>query len=173
MAVPSPMHSLIGLVISLACAASGYWAGDHNRNNAWLATQAKAERQAKEELQAAQARGNALSRTLLQQQEQIIQLKSEKLHALSQATTGRPCLNGPTLRLLDQAPGLDVRGLPPATGRTLATGGAIAAPGGDDPVTTDAAYSSDTQTARWIAEAAARFEVCRARLDALIEWHHP
>lgn len=155
------------LALLLACSALGYWAGDHQRNNAWLAKQAKAEHQAKEALQAAQTRGDNLSRTLLQQQDQIIQLKSEKLHAITLATTGRPCLGGPALRLLDQAPGLKLYGLSPTTGSAAAAGGATAAIGGD----TDAEYSSDTQAALWIAEAGARYEVCRARLDALIGWH--
>lgn len=167
MIISSPTQSLIGLVIALSCAASGYWAGDHNRNNAWLAKQAKAERQAKEALQAANARGDEFSRTLLKQQDQIIQLKSEKLHAIALATTGRPCLGGSALRLLDQAPGIDLRRLPPATGSAAAAGGATAADGGD----ADTEYSSDTQAALWIAEAGARYEVCRARLDALIGWH--
>lgn len=167
MIISSPTQSLIGLVIALSCAASGYWAGDHNRNNAWLAKQAKAERQAKEALQAAQTRGDEFSRTLLKQQDQIIQLKSEKLHEISLATTGRPCLGGPVLRLLDQAPGIDLRGLPQATGSAASAGGAATAVGGD----ADAEYSSDTQAALWIAEAGARYEVCRARLDALIRWH--
>ena len=155
------------LAMLLVCSALGYWAGDHQRNNAWLAKQAQSERQAKEALQAAQTRGDDLSRTLLKQQDQIIQLKSEKLHALQLATTGRPCLNGPSLRLLDQAPGIDLHGLPPATGSTAAAGGAVATAGGD----MDTEYSSDTQAALWIAEAGARYEVCRARLDALIGWH--
>lgn len=155
------------LALLLACSALGYWAGDHQRNNAWLAKQAKSERQAKEVLQAAQTRGDEFSRTLLKQQDQIIQLKSEKLHAIALATTGRPCLGGSALRLLDQAPGIELRGLPPATGSTVAAGGAAATAGGD----ADTEYSSDTQAALWIAETGARYEVCRARLDALIGWH--
>lgn len=164
-----PMQYLIGLVIALACAASGYRAGDHNRNNAWLANQAKTERTAKEALQAAQTRGDEFSRTLLKQQDQIIQLKSEKLHAIALATTGRLCLNGPALRLLDQAPGINLRRLPPAPGSAAAAGGSAAPAGGDGDA--DAEYASDTQAALWIAEAGARYEVCRARLDALIGWH--
>lgn len=146
------------LLLVLAWSGAAYWAGDHNRNNAWLALQGKQERQAKEALQEAQLRGDGLSRSLLATQQQIDQLKTEKLHAISQATIGRPCFNGPTLRLLDQAPGLSVSGLPPATSGVAATG---------EPV------STDTDIARWAVDAGAQFEVCRARLDALIGWHTP
>ena len=153
-----PMRALIAVVLCLACAGFGYYAGDHNRNNAWLAQQGVAERQAKEALQAATARGDTLSGQLLRQEDQIIQLKTEKLHAIALSTTGRPCLSGATLRLLNQTPGLSVQGLPPATS------GVVAA---NEPV------ASDTNIAQWAADAGAQFEVCRARLNTLIEWHTP
>ena len=116
-----PMRALIALLLCLTCGALGYLAGDHNRNNAWLAQQGVAERQAKEALQAATARGDILSGQLLHQEDQIIQLKTEKLHAIARSTTGRPCLNAPTLRLLNQAPGLGVSGLPAPTGECQAS----------------------------------------------------
>ena len=106
-------------------------------------------------LQAAQVRGDALSVGLLNQQAQINQLKQDHREALKQATTGRPCLDGPALRLLNSAPGLGVRDLSPATGSALAAGGRIA---------------TDTDIALWIADAGADYEVCRARLNALIDW---
>ena len=146
------------LLLVLAWSGAAYWAGDHNRDNAWLAKQGVQERKAKEALEVAQARGDALSTELLANEQQVNQLKTEKLHAISQATTGRPCLNGPTLRLLDQAPGLSVRGLPPAASGTAAA---------SEPV------STDTDIAQWAVDAGAQFEVCRTRLDALIGWHTP
>ena len=109
-----------------------------------------------EALQAAQTRGDALSTGLLTQQTQINQLKTQARHAITQATTGKPCLNAPALRLLDRAPGIDIRGLPPAPGRAVAAG---------------ESFASDTDIAVWIVDAGAAFEVCRARLDALIGWH--
>lgn len=120
-------------------------------------------------LQEAQARGDGLSADLLTRQAQIDQLKTEKRDAIKQATTGRPCLDGPALRLLHGAPGLGVGDLPPATGGPAAAGEPAGAAGDDAP----AWYSSDTQVAAWIVDAGAAFEVCRARLDALIDWHAP
>ncbi|MEO8120738.1 MAG: hypothetical protein ABI606_15640 [Rhodoferax sp.] len=116
-------------------------------------------------LQDAQARGDALSAGLLNQQTQIDQLKTEKRNAIAKATTGKPCLNGAALRLLDGAPGIGIRDLPPATGGAAAAGEPPGAAGGDSTW-----YSSDTQVAGWIVDAGAAFEVCRTRLDALIDW---
>jgi len=48
---------LIGMVLLLLLAAAGYWAGDHNRNNAWLAKQAKVEREAHVKYEAEVKRG--------------------------------------------------------------------------------------------------------------------
>lgn len=171
------MRAFAALLVLLVCSALGYEAGDYNRNNAWLATHDNAERQAKERLLAAQMRGDDLSSKLLRQQDQIIQLKAEVFHAIKNTTTGRPCFNEPTLRLLDHAPGLSVQGLPTATGNVAAIGGATSTTGGDDPTAertaAGGAYSSDTQVALWIVDVTSRFETCRTRLNALIEWHTP
>jgi len=161
-----PLSWLIAPLLALATAAGGYWAGDHNRNNAWLALQAQAQIKANADLQAAQVRGDRLSNALLASERQIDQQRGEIHHALNQATIGRPCLNGAALRLLQSSPGISVDRLPAATGGT-ATTGAAAAPDPDD----GAVSSTDTQLANWIADAGAAYGVCRARLDALIDWH--
>lgn len=151
-----PMKWGLSLALLLALAAVSYWAGDHNRNNAWLAQQAKQEHAALVQLQAAQARGDALSAGLLAQQTRIDALKKESRRALSEATSGRPCLDAAALRVLDAAPGIDV----------------MPAPAGDA-AATDERFASDTDIGLWAAEAGAHFETCRARLDALIDWHAP
>ena len=104
----------------------------------------------------AQARGDALTTGLLTQQTQIDQLKTEARRAIPLLTTGKPCLSAAALRVLDNAPGLDVAGLPPATGGAAAAGARIA---------------TDTDIGGWAVDAGAGFSVCRARLDALIDWH--
>lgn len=161
-----PMPSSITLVLALAWGGAGYYAGDYNRNNAWLAKQVVAERQERENLQAALARGDALSTGLLNQQDEINQLKTEKRDALTLASTGRPCLGSAALRLLNNAPGIRVKRLPAPTSSPAATSEPAAAAGSDD-----AGYSTDTQAALWVLDAGAQFEVCRARLNALIDWH--
>lgn len=125
------------------------------QNTAHAAEKTQLAEHAAKTLQDAQARGDALSVGLLNQQTQINKLKTEKRDAIKQATTGKPCLNGATLRLLSSAPGLSVRDLSPATGGAVAAG---------EPVATD------TDIAVWIVDAGAAYEVCRTRLDALIDW---
>ena len=112
--------------------------------------------QVKAALQEAITRGDNLSRQLLQSDQQIIKLSREKRDAIQKVTTGRPCFGEPALRLLNGAPGLHVIGLRDATGSPAAEGGAVA---------------TDTDIAQWVVDAGAQYEVCRTRLDALIDWH--
>ena len=110
------------------------------------------------DLQAAQARGDALATELLNQQTHIDQLKTEARRAIPQVTSRRPCLGPAALRVLDSAPGLDVAGLPPAASGAAAEGGPVA---------------TDTDIGGWAVDAGAAHDICRARLDALIDWHAP
>lgn len=160
---PRPWVAYVIFAVGLGLGSSGAWLLGRAPLQVQLAKQTTAhatektqlaERAAKT-LQEAQARGDVLSAGLLNQQTQIDQLKTEKRNAIAKATTGKPCLNGAALRLLDGAPGLSVRDLPPATGGAAAAGEPVA---------------SDTDVAVWIVDAGAAFEVCRARLDALIDW---
>ena len=107
-------------------------------------------------LAAAQARGDALSTGLLNQQTHIDQLTTEARRAIPQVTSGRPCLGPAALRLLDSAPGLDVAGLPPAASGAAAESRRVAL---------------DSDIAGWAVDAGGQYAVCRARLDALIDWH--
>lgn len=153
----NPGTGVIALLVAVLTAVS-YWAGDHHRNNAWLAKQVTHERNEREALQAAQVRGDLLSAGLLTQASQIDQLKQESIHAIKQATTGRTCLGAAALRVLDQAPGITTAVMPaPASSAAAA----------------DERFASDTDIGLWAAEAGAHFETCRARLDALIDWHAP
>ena len=115
-----------------------------------------------EVLQAATDRGDQLVEALELRQADINQLSREKRDALAKVTTGRTCLGESALRLLNSAPGLTVRGLAPAVVSTAAAG---------QPTAPDTVVSSDTEVATWIVDAGAQYEVCRARLDALIDWH--
>lgn len=119
-----------------------------------------------ERLQAAQQHGEALSRTLAQATQQITTLQKEKSDAIKLATRGQPCLSGAVVRLLDGAPGLRLGTLPAAPGSAAAAPGAAARPAPD-------ASASASDVALWAIDAAAGYEQCRARLDALIDWHRP
>lgn len=108
-------------------------------------------------LQEAQARGDALE-TRLAEAETIRQTQAQE-HAreIKRLTTGRPCLNAGTVRLLNEpAIGLRASTLPTSTG---------------GPVAADAPASSDTDVAGWIDAARRQYDACRDRLGALIAWH--
>lgn len=97
----------------------------------------------------------------------------EKLHAtdrrLRQALAQRAradhlCLSGDTRRLLDDA--LDARAdrLPETAGGAAAAAAAPAADSGGS------AGTSERAIAAWIAEAVTRYELCRARIEAIRAW---
>lgn len=119
-------------------------------------------------LQAANARGDKLTQTLLQSEDQIHQLSREKRDAIANATTGSPCLDRHALRLLNSAPGLHVAGMPAAPSSLAAAG--TAAPAHPDD---QALSATDADITSWSIDVGAQYEVCRGRLDALIDWHPP
>ena len=81
----------------------------------------------------------------------------EHAREIKRLTTGRPCLNAGTVRLLNEpAIGLRTPVLPaPASGAAAA----------------DAPAASDTDVAGWIDGTRHQYDACRSRLDALIDWH--
>lgn len=106
-------------------------------------------------LKTAQARGDALTNDLLAARAEADQLQDQLHAALSRVTTGRACLGGGALRLLDRAAGLRAD-LPPPAGRADAADAATAA--------------SDTQVAQWAGSAIHQYAECARRLDALIRF---
>jgi hypothetical protein len=175
--LPGPSLSALAFAAGLALAGPAAWYVGRLPLQAELAdmaaTDAKqkflvAERTAAV-LQAASARGDALSTTLAKAQSQIDQLNRSRRDALPKVTTGRTCLDGPALRLLNGAPGLSVSGFAATAGSIAAAGGTVAA----DPDSEAGLISSDQDIAGWAIDAGAAFEVCRTRLDALIDWHTP
>lgn len=123
-------------------------------------------------LYAAHKRGDALSRALLGAESTRQTLQEERDEALRRVTTGRRCLDGDALRLLDgarRATPARAAHLPAAAGGAVAAGGpAAAAAPGDQP---GDIYATDTGLALWISHAQSSHDTCRERLDALIDWH--
>lgn len=79
------LRCMAALLLLLAVAGAGYWAGDHNRNNAWLAKQLQAERTATEKYEAEVERGEEAAGTFIAaHQDMRIQFEdlTEKFHAL-------------------------------------------------------------------------------------------
>ena len=115
---------------------------------------ALAEKVYRERFMAAQTLGDTLSNRLAQTESTLTQKTKELSYALSKVTTGRACLNGAAVRLLNNADTDSGTGFQ-ATGSSVAEDGAVA---------------SDTDVADWIGFAKGQYETCRARLGALIDF---
>lgn len=107
-------------------------------------------------LLAAAERGDALTRDLWAARRAAETLKKERDDAIALGTTGRECFDAAALRVLDGAPGLRVD--LPETAR--------GADGADADLT-----ATDTDIGRWALAAGERYDECRRRYQALIDWH--
>lgn len=119
---------------------------------------ATAERQAREQLQAQAARGDALTQRLAEQQAVAYRQAQEKDRAIHALTTGRPCLDARLVGVLNGTGGASVVADPVPT----PTGSAAPA---------DASVATDTDVAHWASDARQQYDACRASLDALIDWY--
>ncbi|MCB8748355.1 hypothetical protein LHU53_15750 [Rhodoferax sp. U2-2l] len=159
-------------LLLLVWASCSFYAGDRYRNAAWLKKQSVQQDAAIKQLQAEQARGDALTTGLLTQQAQIDQLTQEAHRAISTHTTGRTCLDSAALRVLKRAPGITL--VPaPTSGTAAAYGPATGVADDSSAAITADVFATDTQVADWGIDAGAQYEVCRTRLDKLIDWHAP
>ena len=115
---------------------------------------------AKARLTAAQERADALTQELLMHEQSLTLLKERKDHEIKRLTTGNVCFNAATVRLLNNSANTrnDAATLPMAP---------------SEPVAESAAIATDTDIASYINTAQNQYDVCRARLDALIDWHVP
>ena len=159
----TPPVTLITHGIVAVAAAAGAWVWQANSYEAKLAdirsSIAESDRirarAAATALQAAQVRGDTLSRDLLAREALINRLSKEKRDALSRLTTGRPCLSADVVGVLNGTAGAGA-GVSPAIGIAAATG---------------ATFATDADVGQWAAAARAAHDTCRHRLDALIDWH--
>jgi hypothetical protein len=81
-------------------------------------------------------------------------------HDLQATTTGRPCLSADARGVLQQSTAFRATVPAPAVGATSSPA-SVAADTGD---------STDADVAGWILDAAALYEQCRARVDAIRQW---
>jgi hypothetical protein len=106
-------------------------------------------------------RADTLTVALEDSEQHLTLLKKEKDREIKRLTSGNVCLNAATVRLLNhQATGAGSGTAPMPTPIS-------------QPVTEDAAIATDTDVAEYINTAQSQYNVCRARLDALIDWHLP
>lgn len=110
-----------------------------------------------ERLQHAQARGDELAQQLAAAETTLQTQAEEKSHEIARLTTGRPCLSAAVVRVLNSpAPGNQPGTVPPSAGQ---------------PAAADGAAASDRDVAQWARVCRTRYDTCRVRLDALIDYH--
>ena len=159
----TPPVTIITHGIVAVAAAAGAWVWQANSYEAKLADMRSSIAEsgrlralaAATALQAAQVRGDTLSRDLLAREALINRLSKEKRDALSRLTTGRPCLSADAVGVLKGTAGAGA-GMPQATGSLAATG---------------ATFATDADVGQWAAAAIAAHDTCRYRLDSLIDWN--
>lgn len=83
-----PLSWSVGLALMLAWGGLGYYAGDHNRNNAWLAKQATQERAHRQAVQAEVLRGQAAARASIMEA-QALQTSYQSLEGKFNALLAR------------------------------------------------------------------------------------
>lgn len=159
-------------LLALFCAALvalGAWAG-HSLGRAPLLVELAEVRQAHAEtgklqalasargLSQAQQRGDALTTRLVTRQAQIDQLRKQQHDAIQALTTGRYCLSADAVRVLNSADAPTNGGpvdVPPPPGSAAAE---------------DGTFATDTDVGQWSVHAKAQYDICRGRLDALIDF---
>lgn len=107
------------------------------------------------ELTKAQKRGDDLAALLAASELKQLTLEEEQKSEIRRLTTGKPCLSHAAVSVLNR-PDLPARAKP----------GAVAEAAGQ-PVSTDAAFASDTDVSLWIAGAQRAYNTCRGRLRAI------
>lgn len=112
-----------------------------------------------ETLKHAKRQGDALTLRLQTAESTLAKNQQELQYAIHTQTTGRACLSSGAVRLLNTAGSTDASTHLPAP-----------TPG---PVAADGAAATDTDVATWAANARTQYDICRARLNALIDFTQP
>lgn len=97
----------------------------------------------------------ALAANLAASETARTQLAEEKTDAIRRLTTGRRCLDGAAVRVLNRTASQPA-GVPAA---------------GPEPVPAAAAFATDTDVGHWIGICQHRFATCNARLEALSSFY--
>ena len=106
-------------------------------------------------LKAANVHGDELTLRLQRTESTLTQKDQELKHAIAFQTTGRACLSGDVVRLLNNP----TQDRPASVSAPTASAAAA-----------DGAAATDTDVAQWANTARTQYDLCRARLNALIDW---
>lgn len=107
---------------------------------------------------AAEAHADKLQTALGDTEQRLSDKQKEIQREITRHTTGRSCLDTRTVGLLNDAAADRIAAVPtPAS----------------SPPEEDGATATDTDVATWANQAIEQYNVCRARLGALIDWFQP
>lgn len=115
-------------------------------------------------LQGAIDHANVIESALGDTQQRLSDTQKEVQREIALNTTGRACLNGRTVGLLNRAA---------ADGTATVPGTASEPDTADGPAAADTDVATDTDIATWANYAIEQYNTCRARLRALIDWYVP
>lgn len=159
---------LVALIFGAGWAVNG-WRKDaeiSRLEKAWSDQNRLAAEQNATTLAKAIDRGDDLTRQLNAWQDTLIAFAEEKTREIDRLSTGRRCLDGPLVRVLNAQPGQQLpRVVPTATGSALHANGPAAA----DP--DDGSYSTDRDVSGWINRCQVSYDTCRASLDKLNDYY--
>lgn len=161
-AVKTEIKLALGLALAIVVFAAGWTAADW-RAGVEIARlkQARAEEneqavtEINRKLTKAQKRGDDLAALLAASELNQSILEEEKKSEIRRLTTGKPCLSHAAVSVLNR-PG--------------AKPGAVAE-AASQPVSTDAAFATDTDLGEWIAHAWRQYDTCRDRISAIGDFY--
>lgn len=118
-------------------------------------------------LVAAQKTGETLTARVSGLETTLYAFAEEKNREIKNLSTGRPCLGGAVVRLLNATSGGGWRpgSVPQATGLALP---AAAAPASDPDAD---GYATDTDVGLWIGQCQRGYETCRGRIQAISDFY--
>lgn len=170
---PRWVDILIVIVFALLCIGAG-WTAQGWRKDRDIATlkttHATAALKVAEDnttrLADAQAHGNQLTLELEGYRNTLTLFAEEKNREIDRLATGRRCLDGGLVRVLNRPPTAQRgEGLPQTAGLSVRADGPATA--GTD----DGQYATDRDVSGWINLARTRYDTCRAKLDTIRLFH--
>lgn len=160
--------TLVTLIFGAGWVANG-WRKDaeiSRLKTAWSDQSRRAAEKNTAELADAITRGDDLTTQLNAWQLTLTTFAEEKNREIDRLSTGRRCLDGALVRVLNTGPGQQLRG-----DVSTATGGAVRPDGSAGADTDDRWYSTDRDIAVWINRCQSGYDTCRARLDKLNDYY--
>ena len=104
----------------------------------------------------AAAVNDRLTASLLNKENELAQLSKEKSDEIAHLTTGRRCLDGRAVRVLNRPKPASKPQIPETSA---------------GPVPEDGAFATDTDVGQWIVTAQEQYERCRTRIDAIATFY--